>query len=108
MLKLRLGVFAATLLFVIGSGGAAWAASGGDSNSGDIWLDNVGQPAGPGHEMDTHLACADIAMYGSGLADTSGSFAILGWPPSGSKTLDYSGTWSYDSSMGGTQQIATI
>jgi hypothetical protein len=85
---------------------SASAASGGDSNAGDVWLDNVGQPAGPGHEMDPHLSCTNINLWGAGLADGSGTFAIDGWPPSGSQEQDYSGTWSYSGS--GTQVIAVI
>ena len=84
------------------------AAPGGDSNAGDVWTDNVGQPAGPGHEQDTHLACQDINLWGSGLADSSGSFTIDGWPPSGSKETDYSGTWAYDTAQGGDQVVAVI
>lgn len=83
----------------------------GDSNAGDVWVDNVGQPPGPGHEMDPHLACQDINLWGSGLADTSGTFAIAGWPPSGSKKVDYSGTWTYNHTSGrksGDQVIAVI
>jgi hypothetical protein len=78
----------------------------GNPNSGDVWVDNVGQPAGPGHEMDPHLACQNINLWGNGLADSSGSFAIDGWPPSGSQEMDYSGTWKYSGS--GNQVIAVI
>ena len=112
MLKLRVSAIAATVTaLTLGLGGAAWAASGGDSNAGDVWLDNVGQPPGPGHEMDPHLACQDINLWGSGLADSSGTFAIDGWPPSGSQEVDYSGTWSYShngSRKSGDQIIAVI
>jgi hypothetical protein len=76
-----------------------FAASGGDSNRGDVWLDNVGQPAGPGHEMDPHLACADINLWGANLADASGVFTIDGWPPSGRQEQVYpasgSAAWHY-------------
>ena len=85
---------AALALPVMGS-----AASGGDSNRGDVWLDNVGQPAGPGHEMDPHLACADINLWGANLADASGVFTIDGWPPSGRQEQVYpasgSAAWHY-------------
>ena len=111
MWKLRIGALVTTGLIAFGSGSAAWAASGGNSNAGDVWLDNVGQPAGPGHEMDPHLACQDINLWGSGLADSSGAFTIDGWPPSGSQEVDYSGTWSYSQSAGrksGDQVIAVI
>ena len=80
----------------------------GDSNSGDVWLDNSGQPAGPGHEHDPHLACADITLYGAHLADSSGTFAIDSWPPSGSQQQVYTSTWTYNTAAGGTQPIATI
>jgi hypothetical protein len=83
----------------------------GDSNAGDVWVGNVGQPSGPGHEMDPHLACSDIALWGSGMADTSDTFTIVGWPPSGKKKTDYSGTWKYAHTSGrksGTQMIAQI
>ncbi len=80
----------------------------GDSNAGDVWLDNVGQPAGPGHEMDPHLACQDINLWGDKLADSSGTYTINGWPPSGSKEVDYSSTWSYDTSKGGDQVVSVI
>ncbi len=111
MWKLRIGALITTALFALGVCSAAWAANSGDSNAGDVWLDNVGQPAGPGHEMDPHLACQDINLWGSGLADSSGAFTIDGWPPSGSQEVDYSGTWSYNQSSGrksGDQVIAVI
>jgi hypothetical protein len=86
---------------------SASAASVGDANAGDVWVDNVGQPAGPGHEMDPHLQCTDINLWGSGLADSSGTFTIDGWSPSGRHEQDYSATWS---STGGKapQVIAVI
>jgi hypothetical protein len=109
MFKLRMSALVLTgLLALVGGAGSALASSGGDSNSGDVWLDNVGQPAGPGHEMDPHLACQDINMWGAGMADGSGTFTIDGWPPSGSKEVDYSGDWSYDTTQGGDQVVATI
>jgi hypothetical protein len=62
--------------------------------------------------MDPHLACQDINLWGSGLADGSGTFTIAGWPPSGAQEQDYpasgSATWSYDQSAGGSQVIAVI
>src|ERR1700712_1466252 len=87
---------------------AAFAATGGDSNKGDVWVDNVGQPAGPGHEMDPHLACADINLWGNGLADASGSYTIDGWPPSGSQQQAYSSTWQYNGTTGGDQVTDVI
>jgi hypothetical protein len=106
MWKLRVCVIAASSVFALATGTAAWGASGGDSNAGDVWLDNAGQPAGPGHEMDPHLGCGTINLYGSGLADGSGSFTIDGWPPSGSQEVVYTGSWSYSGS--GTQTIASF
>ena len=105
MWKLRMCVAAAAGAFALGTGAAAWGASGGDSNKGDVWLDNVGQPPGPGHEMDPHLACQDINLWGSGMAESTGNYTIAGWPPSGSKEQVYPttgpGTWNYDTSQGG-------
>ncbi len=112
MLKLRIGVIAATAAFALATGASTAGATGGDPNAGDVWVDNVGQPAGPGHEMDPHLACQDIILWGSGLADSSGTFTIDGWPPTGSMEQDYpasgSATWTYNQSQGGTQMIALI
>ena len=87
---------------------AALAASGGDANAGDVWTDNVGQPAGPGHEQDPHLACTDINLWGAGMADAAGSYTIDGWAPSGHQEMDYSSTWTYDKGKGGTQVISVI
>ena len=106
MWKLRVCVITASSVFALATGTAAWGASGGDSNAGDVWLDNAAQPAGPGHEMDPHLGCGTINLYGSGLADGSGSFTIDGWPPSGSQEVVYTGSWSYSGS--GTQTIASF
>jgi hypothetical protein len=92
-------------------GSTAFAAVQGDANAGDVWVDNVGQPPGPGHEMDPHLACQDINLWGSGLADTSGTFTIDGWPPSGSKAQAYATTWSYQhdpTRKSGSQVVAVI
>jgi hypothetical protein len=90
----------------------AHAAAGGNSNKGDVWTDNVGQPAGPGHEQDPHLACADINLWGAALADPSGTYTVDGWPPSGSQEQDYPTTglqpWSYDASVGGNQILSVI
>jgi hypothetical protein len=86
----------------------AYAAAGGNKNAGDVWVDNVGQPPGPGHEMDPHLACANINLWGSGLADATGTFAIDGWPPSGSQEQVYSAGWSYNLSTGGDQVLQII
>src|ERR1700758_3476306 len=84
------------------------AAQGGDPNKGDVWIDNVGQPSGPGHENDPHLACTDINLWGAKLADPDGIYTIDGWPPSGSMQLAYSGNWSYNATIGGSQVLAVI
>ncbi len=110
MAKLRFAAVTAAVaaLGLMGTGAAAWAAAGGDPNAGDVWLDNVGQPAGPGHEMDPHLACQDINLWGDKLADSSGTYTIDGWPPSGSQEVDYSSSWSYSQSQGGDQVTSVI
>ncbi|HVB14640.1 MAG TPA: hypothetical protein VNH38_07790 [Candidatus Dormibacteraeota bacterium] len=97
---------------------AAVGVAVGDSNSGDVWVDNVGQPSGPGHEMDPHLGCQDINLWGADLADSGDGYTVDGWSPSGSGTGDqaWPGTkadpgtaaWSYDTSTGGSQVISTI
>ena len=86
----------------------AFAAAGGNANAGDVWVDNVGQPPGPGHEMDPHLACANINLWGNGLADSGGTFAIDGWPPSGSQEQVYSAGWTYNLVAGGDQVTQVI
>ncbi|MFN2582342.1 MAG: hypothetical protein ABR498_06335 [Candidatus Dormibacteria bacterium] len=91
-----------------GASSNAAPASQADENAGDVWLDSVGAPAGPGHEMDPHLPCADVNLWGAGLADPSGSFTIDGWAPSGSGQADSAGNWSYDAQQGGSQVIAVI
>jgi hypothetical protein len=99
-------MFYRVLLRVLAAAGAgalllvpAGTAFGGDPNAGDVWVDNVGQPAGPGHEMDPHLACQDIDLWGAKLADSSGSYSIDGWPPSGSQEQDYVSSWSVNASQ---------
>ncbi len=84
------------------------SALAGNTNAGDAWVDNVGQPPGPGHEMDPHLACQDINLWGAGMADPSGSYTIYGWPPSGSQEQVYSASWTYDQSTGGSQVMSVI
>jgi hypothetical protein len=96
----------AVVAFGLVTGGATNAAA--SKNAGDVWVDNVGQPAGPGHENDPHLACADINLWGNGLAGSSGSFAIDGWPPSGSQELVYPSTWTYNQATGGDQVVQVI
>jgi hypothetical protein len=78
------------------------------TNYGDVWVDNVGQPAGPGHEMDPHLACSNINLWGADLAGSSGTFTIDGYPPSGSQEQVYADAWSYNQRQGGDQVVAVI
>jgi len=116
---------AAGLAFAVAAPVAA--ASGGNDNKGDVWVDNVSQPAGPGHEMDPHLQCQDINLWGDKLADSSGTYMIDGWNPSGSGTGDFNrpgynqdqawpatkaspgtASWSYEQKRGGSQVISVI
>ena len=106
---------------------ASSSSGSGNPNHEDVWVDNVGQPAGPGHEMDPHLACQDINLWGVTMADASGQFTIDGWPPSGSGSGDLNrpgykedqawpgtkanpalATWNYNQSQGGDQVMAVI
>jgi hypothetical protein len=97
---LVLGVFVA---------GSVSASAAGQKNAGDVWLDNVGQPPGPGHEHDPHLACADINVWGNGLADGSGTYVVDGWPPSGTQEQVYPTTgWAYNTAAGGDQVTSVI
>lgn len=96
----------AVLALALPSG--VFADAGGDNNAGDIWVDTVGAPPGPGHEMDPHLPCADINLWGDKLADASGTYTIDGWQPSGSGGQAYSSTWNYDQATGGSQVIDVI
>jgi uncharacterized repeat protein (TIGR01451 family) len=111
------GVLAGTpsTTVVPGSSQAILTAAGGNNNKGDVWLDNAGQPSGPGHEMDPHLACAPIILWGDKLADPSGTFTIDGWPPSGTGasnqawpgTVAHSGNANWTYSGSGSQDILT-
>ena len=58
--------------------------------------------------QDPHLSCTDINLWGAGLADSSGTFTIDGWPPSGSQEVDYTSNWSYNTAKGGDQVVAVI
>jgi hypothetical protein len=94
------------------------AAQQGDSNPGDVWLDSVGQPPGPGGENDPQLPCQNINLWGDNLADPSGTYTIDGWPASGSGAGDqaWPGTearpgnasWSYNRVTGGSQVLSVI
>ena len=87
---------------------AASAAAGGDNNRGDFWVDTVGEPAGPGHEMDPHLPCANINLWGDKMADSGDGYTIDGWSPSGDKELAYSSHWAYNAASGGDQVMDVI
>jgi hypothetical protein len=115
---------------VLAAGQVAPASSStgsGNPNHEDVWVDNVGQPPGPGHEMDPHLACEDINLWGTTMADATGQFTIDGWPPSGSGSGDLGkpgykedqawpgtkanpsmATWNYNQTQGGDQVMAVI
>ena len=96
------------LVCALGVPATASAAAGGDANKGDVWLDTVGAPSGPGHEMDPHLPCADINLWGDKLADPNGTYTIDGWSPSGNKARAYASNWKYDGSSGDSQVIDVI
>ncbi len=106
---------------------ASSSSGSGNPNHEDVWVDNVGQPPGSGHEMDPHLACQDINLWGTTMADATGKFTVDGWPPSGSGSgdLNHSGyhedqawpgtkayptlaTWNYNQTLGGDQVMAVI
>src|SRR5260221_11438268 len=78
-----------TALAAIAVPGAAMAATGGDNNAGDFWVDTVGAPQGTGHEMDPHLPCANVNVWGDQLADPSEAYTVIGIPPSGSQRQAY-------------------
>jgi hypothetical protein len=99
---------AATLALAALAPGAAFAASGGDNNKGDFWVDTVGESPGPGHEMDPHLPCANINLWGDKMADAGGGYKINGWSPSGDKELAYSSQWAYGGGKGGDQVMDVI
>jgi hypothetical protein len=90
------------------SSGQSNHTSSGDSNRGDVWTDNVGQPSGPGHEQDPHLACVDINLWGDKMGDATDSYTIDSWPPSGNKSLAYSSTWHYNQAQAGAQVIDVV
>jgi plastocyanin len=105
-----LALCAALSLGLMGTFGvvASMSTSALAKNAGDTWVDNVGQPAGPGHEMDPHLACTDINLWGNGMTDSSGSYTIDSWSPSGHHEQVYSGTWNYNTAQGGDQIMDVI
>jgi hypothetical protein len=99
-------IVTAAVAVLFAAGGSASAQ--GNPNAGDVWTDNVGQPAGAGHSQDPHLACTNINIWGNGLADSGGAYTVDGWPPSGSHEVDYSSTWAYSTASGGDQVISVI
>lgn len=91
------------------------------ANNGDVWVDTVANDDTQisGHEQDPHLPCANINLWGNGLADSTGHFTIFSkdpsdqdfnpvtdidqdWPTTGA------GTWTYNQSAGGNQKIAPV
>ena len=53
-----------------------------NGNAGDIWVDQAGTPAGPGHENDPQLsACSAVTVWGAGMADGGGTLTIESIPP---------------------------
>ncbi len=81
-------------------------AAGPQNNRGDVWVDNPGHLSDPGHENDPHI-CGLVDIYGNGLADPTGSFDVVAWPPTGDgSTVVASGPWNYDQTLGGNQVIA--
>ena len=102
--------FILAALAAVAAPAMAFGAAGGDSNRGDVWLDNVGQPAGPGHEMDPHLQCVDINLWGANMGDAAGTFTIDGWPPSGHQEQAYpaAGTAAWRYSGGKSAQVIAV
>jgi hypothetical protein len=103
-----LAAVVAVLALAVVVPGVALAAAGGDNNKGDAWVDSVGEPPGPGHEMDPHLPCVNINLWGDKMADSGGSYKIYGWEPSGNKDQAYSSNWSYNGLAGGSQVMDVI
>ena len=105
-----------TGLIVLGTGGALAKHTGSTkhsgNNRGDAWLDNAGeQPSAantPGHEMDPHLTCDDLELWGDKMAFGSGSYTITGQPPTGHREVVWSSTWSYNRAKGGNQLMDSI
>jgi hypothetical protein len=106
--SLSAGALATAAGLVVTAGGAAAASHSTKNNKGDVWLDNVGQPPGPGHEHDPHLACADINIWGDKLSINHSKYEIDGWSPSGSKERVYHGYWVYNRHDGGAQILDVI
>ena len=110
MRKWRTALAAISFALALTGSFAAYRLTGSaQGNAGDVWVDNVGQPSGPGHEQDPHLMCADINLWGNGLADASGTSIIDSWAPSGSGPTAYGpALWTYNRTTAGDQVLAVI
>jgi hypothetical protein len=97
------GMLAVTGL--LATSGVASADPGSD-NAGDVWVGNAGAPPVPGHQMDPHLTCTTIDVWGAQLAAPGGTFTVSGVNPDGSTTVLYTGTWVNDDGTGA--PIATV
>jgi len=110
MRRWRTALAAISFAVALATSFAAYRLTGSaQGNAGDVWVDNVGQPSGPGHEQDPHLMCADINLWGNGLADASGTSIIDSWAPTGSGATAYGPPpWTYNPTTGGDQVLAVI
>ena len=110
MRRWRTALAAISFALALAASFAAYRLTGSaQGNAGDVWVDNVGQPSGPGHEQDPHLMCADINLWGNGLADASGTFIVDSWPPTGNNAKAYGpAPWTYNQTTGGDQVLAVI
>lgn len=55
-----------------------------------------------------HLDCEDISLWGNFLAESSGTYRIDSWAPTGSFEPVHSGNWTYDQAAGGKQILDVI
>ena len=96
----------------------ASAAFAGDPNAGDIWVDTATTQttgvtaAGPGHENDPHLPCANVGVFAAKMADPTSAeqnrFTVFAWPPTGSQNAIYIANWTYTRGAADPQEIAVI
>ena len=96
----------------------ASAAFAGDPNAGDIWVDTATTQttgvtaAGPGHENDPHLPCANVGVFAAKMADPTSAeqnqFTVYAWPPTGSQNVIYTAGWTYSKGAADPQEIAVI
>ena len=96
----------------------ASAAFAGDPNAGDIWVDTATTQttgvtaAGPGHENDPHLPCANVGVFAAKMADPTSAeqnqFTVYAWPPTGSQNAIYTAGWAYSKGAPDPQEIAVI